>query len=457
MRKIRKRMAAVIVAALLAAGTAGCSGCNQETGSRPTETPAATEGTVEATKLPELTQEPGLTNTPELAVTLAPTAAFTPKPAATVTPEPTVTATPKSTVTPEPAATVTPEPTATPEPAATATPEPIATPEPVITATSALTATPKPTATPTPTPTVTPVPVKGIVAGDYVTFGSYPQREIMGADLTENITNASYDGQGYAEVDGRRYRKTSLWEMETEAYGEPWSYDDAPLYFSCEPVEWLVLEAGDGKAFLLSKYVLGGKAYDANFNAEEYIKAALNGKPYSYNATWEKSTLRAWLNGEFYRTAFTSSEQESILLSHVENLPNALRGTDSGPDTRDRVYLLSENEALRYFGEEWILPGDENEYIWLENNHPEQTEQLGVPTEYAIAQGVDIEGVAGLSWTEGYCSWSLRTTGGPGSHNVYMHVDGFLEQDGGYVDASSGGIRPVVWIDMVTADIKKVE
>lgn len=446
MWKIRKRMVAVIVTALLMVGAAGCSGCNHEAVSQLTGAPVATEKPLEATKLPELTATPE----PVVTATQAPTGTLTPEPVATATTEPTVAVTPELTVFPKPAVTSVPEPTMTPEPATT-TSAPTSTPKP--------TATPEPSATlePTVTPTPTPLPVKGIVAGDYVTFGSYPQREITGEDLTEDIINASYDEQGNAEVGGRRYRKISLWEMETETYGEPWSYDDALLYFFCEPVEWLVLEVRDGKAFLLSKYVLAGKAYDTNFDIEAYIKFATGGKPYSYKATWEKSTLRAWLNGEFYSTAFNSSEQKSILLSHVANLPNALRGTDSGPDTRDKVYLLSESEALRYFGKEWVIPSDENEYIWLENNHPEQTEQLGVPTEYAIAQGVDIEGIAGLSWTEGYCIWSLRTTGGPYSNVSYMYASGFLAQEGGYVDSSSGGIRPVIWIDLTTAKVKKAE
>lgn len=443
MRKIRKRMAAVIVAALLAAGTAGCSGCNQETGSRPTETPAATEGPVEATKLPELTE----TAEPAATATQAPTGTFTLEP--TLSPEPAVTAKPETTVTKAPTANSVPEPTAVPEPAATS--------EPVMTVTSTPTPEPKPTATsmptatPKPTPTVTPVPVKGIVAGDYVIFGSYPQREIMGADLTDDIINASYDEQGNAEVDGVKYARMSYREIYKKAPSEfPDYYEkEGYCYFLWEPVEWLVLDTAEGKAFLLSRYVLDARAYDENYDASAW----LTDKSYHYRGTWEQSSVRAWLNSDFYRNAFTFSEQGSILLSYVENLPGTLRDTSSGPDTRDKVYLLSESEAVKYFGREWIIVSDENEYIWLDGVYPKRTIQLGVPTEYAVRSGTYTKGY--FPWTEKCCLWNLRTIGGPYDKNQIIAEDGFLEQEGYYVDKAFNGVRPVLWLDMTSAEVKK--
>lgn len=387
MRRLKKMMIVAAAAAMFMTGAAGCSGCNKETVSQPTGTPAATEKPVEVTKIPELTPEatpePELTGTPEL------TEAVTPKPAPESTPAPTAE--------PELTATAALTPTAVLEmtPAPTVIPEPTETPMPTV--------TPEPTLAPTPTPT--PVPVKGIVAGDYVTFGSYEQ--------------------------------------------------DSDLSNGKEPIEWLVLEAKDGKAFLLSKYVLDGRPYDTNFDLDAEITAAIGGKPYSYRATWEKSTIRTWLNEEFYNTAFNSSEQESILLSHVENLPNSLRGTSSGPDTKDKVYLLSESEVIKYFGKKWVIVDKENRYIWEDGVYPEQDIQLGVPTEYAVRNGV-YKGGAGTLWSEEYCSWSLRTTGGPICYTVYMCADGFLQQDGGNLHGI-GGVRPALWLDITSADVEKVK
>ncbi len=444
MWKIRKRMAAVIVTALLMVGTAGCSGCNHEAVSQLTGAPVATEKPLEATKLPELTATPE----PVVTATQAPTGTLTPEPVATATTEPTVAVTPEPTVFPKPAVTSVPEPTMTPEPATTATSAPTSTPKP--------TATPEPSATlePTVTPTPTPLPVKGIVAGDYVTFGSYPQREITGADLTEDIINASYDEQGNAEVGGVRYARMSyseIYEKNPADFAEYYEKEGF-CYFLWEPVEWLVLETEEGKAFLLSRYVLDARAYDENYDASVW----LTDKSYHYRGTWERSSIRAWLNNDFCNNAFTSSEQESILLAHVENLPGTLRDTSSGPDTKDKVYLLSESEAVKYFGKEWIIVSRENRPIREDGVYPEQDKQLGFPTGYAIRNGVDMRGAESL-WSEKCCPWNLRTMGGPYDKNQFIYSDGFLNQEGFYVDKPFIGTRPILWLDLASIDIEKVK
>lgn len=449
MWKIRKRMAAVIVTALLMVGTAGCSGCNHEAVSQLTGAPVATEKPLEATKLPELTATPE----PVVTATQAPTGTLTPEPVATATTEPTVAVTPEPTVFPKPAVTSVPEPTMTPEPATTATSAPTSTPKP--------TATPEPSATlePTVTPTPTPLPVKGIVAGDYVTFGSYPQREITGADLTEDIINASYDEQGNAEVGGVRYARMSyseIYEKNPADFAEYYEKEGF-CYFLWEPVEWLVLETEEGKAFLLSRYVLDARAYDENYDFElQYKAATLGNGSYYYRGSWEQSSIRAWLNNDFCNIAFTTFEQQNILLSDVKNLPNTLRGTSSGPDTRDKVYLLSESEAVKYFGKEWIIVSRENRPIREDGVYPEQDKQLGFPTRYAIRNGVDMRGAESL-WSEKCCPWNLRTIGEPGDKNQIIYSDGFLNQEGFYVDKTFTGIRPVLWLDIASAEVGKVK
>lgn len=59
-----------------------------------------------------------------------------------------------------------------------------------------------------------------------------------------------------------------------------------------EPIEWLVLEVNGNKALLISSYGLDCKEYHHEF---EFI-------------TWENCDLRKWLNGEFFRRAFTVAE-----------------------------------------------------------------------------------------------------------------------------------------------------
>lgn len=473
MRRLKKIMIVTAAAVMFITGSAGCSGCNRETVSQPTGTPAETEKPVEATKDPEPTPEaapePKLTATVTPKSTPAPTAE--PEPTATVTPVPTVTLEPTLTSAPTDAPTLTPEPTPTP----TVIPEPILTSTP----TPAPTSTPKPTATPKPTPTPTPVPVKGIVAGDYITYGSYPQTEITGADLTDDIINAAYDENGNAEVNGKRYHRTSEEEIFDRIYSRPtamngnrtWkevylgkpritlgsglTYTAGDLieepelyYFLWEPLEWLVLETKDGNAFLLSRYVLDAGAYDENFDYPAYFKG--NGS-YEYEVTWEKSTLRAWLNDYFYNTAFTSSEQRDILSSKVKNLKENPSEQSPEPDTTDKVFLLSKGEAVKYFGEEWlalrraILSQEEREIIYRKQDAP-----LGIPTEYAIKNRIE------MGYKAPSCLWHLRTAY-DGFSNNEINSDGYLSEYPIPLYDSFGGVRPVLWLDITSADVEKVK
>ena len=64
--------------------------------------------------------------------------------------------------------------------------------------------------------------------------------------------------------------------------------------------------------------------------------------------TWEKCTLRAYLNGEFYNK-FNDLEKRLILDTTVFNNENPEFGTGGGNNTADKIFLLSIDEANRYF------------------------------------------------------------------------------------------------------------
>ena len=63
--------------------------------------------------------------------------------------------------------------------------------------------------------------------------------------------------------------------------------------------------------------------------------------------TWENSSLRKWLNNEFYNTVFSSNEQRYIATTTCENPANPNGGT-AGPATMDKVFLLSYDEFFSY-------------------------------------------------------------------------------------------------------------
>ena len=129
--------------------------------------------------------------------------------------------------------------------------------------------------------------------------------------------------------------------------------------YRTDPIKWRVLSNADGKPFLLSDQNLDRRQYNTtNFRV----------------LTWEKSTIRSWLNGygsnensakedystnSFMNTAFSSGEQGAIAQTYVYNKtrsdgstsPNPQHNPEGGNNTTDKVFLLSleEVENSSYF------------------------------------------------------------------------------------------------------------
>ena len=176
----------------------------------------------------------------------------------------------------------------------------------------------------------------------------------------------------------------------------------------------------DGKALLLSKYALDTKPYNED-NTE---------------VTWETCTLRSWLNKEFYTTAFKEKERSSIAETLVRNADNPEYGTEGGNDTRDKVFLLSIEEATTYFDA---------------NPDAEDLARGANVTEYAKAQGAWGYSEAELGWRgtteyDGNGKWWLRS---PGVNSFAVATVEYYDIVHGFGDAvyfSDNVVRPVLWV-----------
>jgi len=97
------------------------------------------------------------------------------------------------------------------------------------------------------------------------------------------------------------------------------------------PIEWLELCREGERSLLISKYALDALPY----NEKKFAPA-----------TWAESSLRAFLNGEFFETAFTEEEREKICLTGNKNrdLISNIYNVSGGKFTYDKVFLLSEED-----------------------------------------------------------------------------------------------------------------
>ena len=152
------------------------------------------------------------------------------------------------------------------------------------------------------------------VTWDCLWFGSYHQSQITAEDgeiytILTNIDN--WNKNGDVIIENTKYHKT---EKD---------------YFKYEPIKWRVLQSENGEAFLLSDVILDKQLYNEN---DKYV-------------TWEKSSLRAWLNKKFIKRAFIDEEREKINITEIINQDNPVYGTEGGNNTFDKIFLLSLSEV----------------------------------------------------------------------------------------------------------------
>ena len=110
-----------------------------------------------------------------------------------------------------------------------------------------------------------------------------------------------------------------------------------------ESIEWIVIEDNGENRLLLSKDVL----YAMPFDDKIFLK--------ENNQDWDKSSLRKWLNEDFFDVAFDEKEKKFIIDTQVKNgkifgINNSDEPSSAGADTNDKVYILSKDEIRKYLG-----------------------------------------------------------------------------------------------------------
>ena len=182
-----------------------------------------------------------------------------------------------------------------------------------------------------------------------------------------------------------------------------------------EDIEWVVLDVQNGKSLLISKYGLDWMPYNSK----------------NQKTSWEKCTLREWLNHDFLSSAFSEAEQSEILMTSVDNsLDQGWSGwmINGGENTEDRIFLLSYAEAKKYFN------------VTYNNEKNVKARVAWTGLHYAEASPTN-----GYKTSEGYASemWWLRSPGSDRNAAAYVRRAGSLESAG--VD-DGALVRPALWI-----------
>ena len=175
--------------------------------------------------------------------------------------------------------------------------------------------------------------------------------------------------------------------------------------------DWRVLEVQDNKALIISDKILELLPYNVAYT----------------DVTWETCKLRQYLNNDFYNS-FYSADRSRVVEATIINDDNQWFGTRGGKDTTDRVFLLSLEELVKYFGDSGQLA-----------NYPGKIQYLH--DKYNISRIA--YNAAGVAWR-----WWLRSPG-YGKHNpTYVFDDGRVNVYGYPATDDKCGVRPALWLKL---------
>lgn len=310
--------------------------------------------------------------------------------------------------------------------------------------------------------------------GDIVEFGSYPQSRVTNSSLVSALNKVSknwvsygyysgtgsygtmvqgdwmkyadftYNGTKYRAVTFSQYRPYRTYESSSTGNSNQDNNGYTPnniYYFKYEPLKWRVLDPSTG--LVLCESIIDSQAYSNTaykYGKEPYYSmgAWWNDAEHTHYANdYATSSIRAWLNDDFYNTAFSSSQKAGILTSELDNRAySASRSKYNSETTYDKVFLLSVNEM-------------QNTAYGFSIDTASDPARQAKGTDYAKCQGLDVDSSSGCS------NYRLRSAGDNSDCACHVYSGGGLNYSGWMVYFTDYGIRPALKISNLSSAIPK--
>lgn len=200
-----------------------------------------------------------------------------------------------------------------------------------------------------------------------------------------------------------------------------------------DAIKWRVLSVNGNDAFLVA---------DQNLDVAQYHDQWVN-------ISWEKSTIRSWLNGygyssnastvdyrssNFLNRAFSVTEQAAILTTDVKNANNPEYSTSAGNDTKDKIFLLSYSDVTN------------SAYGFGTDPSADDPARERVNTAYVAAGGTAGSDKTGAAGTKGW--WWLRSPGSFANGAMYVGETGITYVDGIEVNVGYFEVCPALHLDL---------
>ena len=242
--------------------------------------------------------------------------------------------------------------------------------------------------------------------------GSDP--EDFEAPRFDDTASEDFESPGF---DGGDSADSSIPGHEEAPFGTSEADEDeerAPLFVgswpqeSGEPIVWDVLAEEGNRKLLLSRKAVAKRPYH---DADEPV-------------SWETCSLRAWLNGDFYRAAFNDYEKQHILKIPVTADRNTYCNTDAGNSTDDHVFLLSLPEVNALLRRK------------LSAKRKCEADPADAPDADNDNKAADDTG----------CVWWLRSPGSEKNEAACVNGDGQISNFGLPANTPTIAVRPCIWV-----------
>ena len=226
---------------------------------------------------------------------------------------------------------------------------------------------------------------------------------------SEDFESPGFDGGDSADSSIPNHEEAPFGTSETDEDEER-----APLFVgswpqeSGEPIVWDVLAEEGNRKLLLSRKAVAKRPYH---DADEPV-------------SWETCSLRAWLNGDFYRAAFNDYEKQRILKIPVTADRNTYCNTDAGNSTDDHVFLLSLPEVNALLRRK------------LSAKRKCEADPADAPDADNDNKAADDTG----------CVWWLRSPGSEKNEAACVNGDGQISNFGLPATTPTIAVRPCIWV-----------
>lgn len=279
--------------------------------------------------------------------------------------------------------------------------------------------------------------------GYYSGTGSWDDGNMQPSDYMK-FADFFYRGIKYRAVSFTEYRpccsgykKTATVSGSNSSQNKNGYAVNTIYYFTYLPIIWRVLDPLTG--LVLCDNIIDNQMYN---NTSYYSGFHYQDKTTTYYSNdYATSSIRTWLNQDFYNTSFSPVQKDNICMTTLDNsaFSSSYSMFDSA-STDDKIFLLSFSSAIN------------SNYGFSTNYKNDDSARTTQATDYAKCQGL------GFNTENGCSSWWLRNPARTSSGASCVRERGRINYNNGDIDYGvdadfSLGVRPACILSNLKSDV----